>query len=357
MREKKGFTLIELLAVFVILAIISLITVPIVIGVVNSTSEKSEKRSIEGYARAVENGLSTWEMMNPKKSYSEFNLNSEYITTNTDDNVETRVTCDYSNFYNNGEFDLSCCYTSKSKKNSKYYNYINKKVVEASNCSAAYKQYNVGTPILLDNSTYYVINGDSDKDYVTAIRSTPLTAQEIIDVMKDNEYGLSVEEINISQLADAKEDDGDTIYIYNNKVQYYLSSSCNKNNELGDLNSCNESYTNSFVYKILNAWGSKKFNSELKLVDGYSVRVLSDNDLLNIEYRKVSTTKSYSVTSSDIIPILNLDYDYWTMSSVNSTDLAYYKTDGDNTLLLVLDYTYNFKYIIPIINIKKSVIN
>ena len=50
---KKGFTLIELLAVIVILAIISLIAIPIVMDIINDSKKEAAKRSADGYVRAV----------------------------------------------------------------------------------------------------------------------------------------------------------------------------------------------------------------------------------------------------------------------------------------------------------------
>ena len=50
---KKGFTLIELLAVIVILAIISLIAVPIVLDIIQDSKRNSALRSADGYVRAV----------------------------------------------------------------------------------------------------------------------------------------------------------------------------------------------------------------------------------------------------------------------------------------------------------------
>ena len=44
---KNGFTLIELLAVIVILAIITLIAVPIVLNIINDSKESSLLRSAE----------------------------------------------------------------------------------------------------------------------------------------------------------------------------------------------------------------------------------------------------------------------------------------------------------------------
>ncbi len=50
---KKGFTLIELLAVIVILAIISLIAIPIVLDIIEDSRSGAALRSAEGYVRAV----------------------------------------------------------------------------------------------------------------------------------------------------------------------------------------------------------------------------------------------------------------------------------------------------------------
>jgi prepilin-type N-terminal cleavage/methylation domain-containing protein len=54
MKNKKGFTLIELLAVIVILVIISLITVPMILGVVEKSRKKAAILSTYGYIDAIE---------------------------------------------------------------------------------------------------------------------------------------------------------------------------------------------------------------------------------------------------------------------------------------------------------------
>ena len=51
---KKGFTLIELLAVISLLAIVALIATPIILNVIDDSKESANLRSIEGYARAIE---------------------------------------------------------------------------------------------------------------------------------------------------------------------------------------------------------------------------------------------------------------------------------------------------------------
>lgn len=54
MEKKKGFTLIELLAVIVILAIIALITTPMILGVIEKAKTKSMEASALGYIDAIE---------------------------------------------------------------------------------------------------------------------------------------------------------------------------------------------------------------------------------------------------------------------------------------------------------------
>ena len=70
--KKKGFTLIELLAVIVILAIIALIAVPIVINIINDAKEESQKRSIDNYARAVEQAVYRYTLNTGKTIFGKF---------------------------------------------------------------------------------------------------------------------------------------------------------------------------------------------------------------------------------------------------------------------------------------------
>ena len=52
--KQKGFTLVELLAVIVILAIIALISTPIILGVIEKARIGAAKQSALGYIDAVE---------------------------------------------------------------------------------------------------------------------------------------------------------------------------------------------------------------------------------------------------------------------------------------------------------------
>ena len=55
--RKKGFTLIELLAVIVLLAIVMLVSSPIVLNIINNSKNKATLRSAEMYVKALENSL------------------------------------------------------------------------------------------------------------------------------------------------------------------------------------------------------------------------------------------------------------------------------------------------------------
>ena len=63
--NKKGFTLIELLAVIVILAVIALIASPIILGIIEDAREASRVRSVEAYAKAIEETVTTYMTLNP----------------------------------------------------------------------------------------------------------------------------------------------------------------------------------------------------------------------------------------------------------------------------------------------------
>ena len=54
MRGNKGFTLVELLAVLVILAIIALITTPIILGVIDDARKDGAEDKAWGYINAIE---------------------------------------------------------------------------------------------------------------------------------------------------------------------------------------------------------------------------------------------------------------------------------------------------------------
>ena len=73
---KKGFTLIELLAVIVILAIISLIAVPILINIINDSKKESLQRSIDLYMDTVEQAIHKKQLSSPNFNPSTCSIQS-----------------------------------------------------------------------------------------------------------------------------------------------------------------------------------------------------------------------------------------------------------------------------------------
>ena len=63
-RKKKinAFTLIELIAVLVILAIISLIVAPFLLNIIRRVKDVANKRSVDGYGRAVEYAMASYQL-------------------------------------------------------------------------------------------------------------------------------------------------------------------------------------------------------------------------------------------------------------------------------------------------------
>ncbi len=62
MRKNKAFTLIELVAVLVILAVVSLIIMPLILNTIRKVKDSANKRSIDAYGRAVEYAMSSYHL-------------------------------------------------------------------------------------------------------------------------------------------------------------------------------------------------------------------------------------------------------------------------------------------------------
>ena len=140
-ENKKGFTLIELLAVLVVLAILALIAVPIVLNIINESREKSHYRSVEGFAKAVETEIYSYQMSNTNVSSSSIGIaeqenedgtkNGEWHITVGGSNTDTGVAIDYSGsrvhgctltYESNDSIKLTGCYISSSDENITYEN-------------------------------------------------------------------------------------------------------------------------------------------------------------------------------------------------------------------------------------------
>ena len=153
--KKKGFTLIELLAVIVVLAILTLIAVPIVLNIIKDARNNSNKRSIESYARAIDYAVSEYMSENPDQ---------EIVTwEDVKDKVEYKgkVECKWgeglSSISTTGEITLHGC--KVNNKTNSIYGYVNGKVTEEK--EILYSAHNVGD--CEAEGTYVNYNGEKSK--------------------------------------------------------------------------------------------------------------------------------------------------------------------------------------------------
>ena len=118
--KKNGFTLIELLAVIVILAIIALIAVPIVLNIIDNSKETSNKRSIDMYAKAIENSIikdmaskngkvKSGIFKTDSKNYNKLLDSNDIDSGYTIDYKGNKVYCDYIEITQDGKIYLSKC--------------------------------------------------------------------------------------------------------------------------------------------------------------------------------------------------------------------------------------------------------
>lgn len=88
--KEKGFTLMEVLAVIVILAIIALITTPIILNIVTKAKEEAKKSSAAGYIESVEMAIikEKTKIGNNDIDYEgEYTINGATITKNDTENA------------------------------------------------------------------------------------------------------------------------------------------------------------------------------------------------------------------------------------------------------------------------------
>jgi type IV pilus assembly protein PilA len=70
MKKNKGFTLVELLAVIVILAVIALISTPVVLNMIESSRQGAAESSMLSYVDATEKAILSQLMTNSSTSYT-----------------------------------------------------------------------------------------------------------------------------------------------------------------------------------------------------------------------------------------------------------------------------------------------
>lgn len=183
---KKGFTLVELLAVIVILSIISLITVPLIGGVIEDAKKKSMLESANGIVSAARyfafenDGLYEFKFNESKNGETDSGKKLDYGGSIDGDGT----------LYIDKEGDISLCIM-----NDKYY---------------VYKNYD-GNPVIGDRTEndYCVIGLDSSKNKYVAKKydgqdTDSDYTKELIDSKIDELESLNNDNINeLSQINDS----------------------------------------------------------------------------------------------------------------------------------------------------------
>ena len=311
--RKNGFTLIELLAVIVVLAILALIAVPIVLNIIKDARNNSNKRSIESYARAIDYAVSEYMSENPDQ---------EIVTwEDVKDKVEYKgkVECQWgenlSSISATGEITLHGC--KVNNKTNSIYGYVKGKVTEEK--EIVYKEYNVGDEITYKGMKFYVIApSDTKQDYITLLKETPLTVDEV------NTYGgVGTENNHVNMYTTHRTTDSYYQKAYNSNgyggMAYYSSATCGyptAGNSTWVSSGCTTDYDESEIKKVVEAWKDAKLTeSELKEDSlGYSARLITLDELTSNLGYDISINTSPSQKGETPSWVYNSNYYYWTIS-------------------------------------------
>ena len=289
MRNKKGFTLIELLAVIVILAIIALITVPIILKMLNNSRKDSAVRSAENYVDGVKKAVvnnSNNEDFNPGSC----DVIDDGSKLSCDDGTELEVDVE-GNKPSSGTIYFSDASVDgvQDLKFGKWYICSDEdKLVAYTEPSSARQPFEAGEVVVYNGERFIVVNkSSSGKNYITVIRETPLSKEEVekygYDTKGKNHVNVNV---NCGNGVGKACNDG--------KVAYYSSTKCYK----GNTSSCQTSYSKSDIKVIIDNWANAvadKNNVAIKDA-GYSIDMVADTS----DYKKVNGYKMRLLSQSEI---------------------------------------------------------
>ena len=363
MRKKKNaFTLIELIAVLVILAIIALIVTPLVMNIVKKAKDSANKRSVDGYGKAVELAVATYLLDN-----------GDYPTTLDDLTVEytgNEVVCNVKTLNEDGGVYLSECSVKgtevkDSNNEDGYYHYGNLSIGEVGD-SESDSKYSIGDVVTYNGMEFYVIeNSDENSDRLTLLKAEPLTVDEVNTyggVGTDNNHVnmYVTDDTDYSWYQTAEEENG-----YGG-MAYYSSSTCGLVGSYVNTG-CTTDYDVSEVKYVVDAWANDKIN-ELDLIEdnlGYKTRLLTFEELVNnfdyyeSEYENEDEgTVHVMFEKSENTPswLYNENYSYWTMSAYVELP-NYYMWYVTNNGRVKNRYVYYSGIVVrPVITLLKSAI-
>ena len=341
--NKQGFTLIELIVVLVILAILALIVTPIVLNIIDKAKDSANKRSVDGYGKAMELAMQSYKLEHGKFTYDVNELNIDYS--------ENNITCDEIVLNENGSVFISKCkidgeYIEDSKTSDGYYQY-----------GEIIPDYAIGDIVTYSNIKFYVINNSNTAiDYVTLLKAEPLTVDEV------NTYGVG----HVNMYLPPSWDYSQTARNRNGYggMAYYSRETCGYPNNDYVATECITEYDQSDIKYVVDNWSNSIIvNGDDLVIDslGYKARLITTTELI----KNLKFTNSVNRCASSETPEWekNIKVDYWTMDETTKENLLV-STTNTGPIIWIAGYgclnignvMYDSYTVRPVINLKKSAI-
>ena len=413
MKKNKAFTLIELIAVLVILAIISLIVAPLILNIIRRVKDVANKRSVDGYGRAVEYAMASYQLEHLAYPDTFDKLEIEYKGNKVECKTN-RINPDYSIYLS--ECKVNGRLVKDDKEYDGYYHYGILKMTNQEYVDT----YGKNLEDALKN--YHDEHNEYPSDYTTLTLS-PLDKEVVCDVQINYDGTIFLNNCKVD--SEDVIDDNNEEYVYgdnkpykpyfvgdevkyNNIVFYvikdsdYLTSAVTllKKNPLtvnevnlyggkGTENNYINRYTRSSVGTAnnMNGYGGVTYhssetcgvvngtwvrtncdsnytNSDIKhIVDAWGSNKFLENDLEEdeygykyrlIRYNELKENLGYGTSESktENVPTWVYSYMYWTMTSVTSSRVKYVHSNGSLNNGDMNAYV-NF-FVRPVVTLKKS---
>lgn len=214
----------------------------------------------------------------------------------------------------------------------------------------AYKDYNIGEIVNLNNMEFYVIkNSSADDNYVTVIKKDPLKTTEI------QQYGSG----HINKYTQWN---SGLVNDYNGygAIAYYTSEDCRFNVQPKIEDGCTNAYNQSDIKYVVDSWTNGEFTvNQLKEVSGYKARLITAEELNDNLGCKMSSCDNspYEWIYESYYGQASTEKFYWTMSGwVNAYHEELYTIKLEDW---VSEYQHvsDVGMIRPVINILKTALD
>lgn len=221
-----------------------------------------------------------------------------------------------------------------------------------------YSSYRIGEKVKYNGEIYYVLKeSNSDINYVTLLKAKSLTVEELYKYGRNENGKLFINEYVVDEDNPEKKvfeyDDGTGgIAFYTSKTCSFKKYSVESGYSIDtDTSGCNVDFDKSDIKKVIDNW-SKELENDLVSVDGYKVRLITFDELIDkfgYEYEDRGYNSGWKSTVHT--PSWIYDYSFWTMSGSDNNNI--YVVGGTLSLSGVFQ-NYSVK---PVINLNKCAID